>query len=212
MTVEVKICGITSTDAVSAAVTAGARYGGLVFHPASPRAVTLDQAAVLASHMRGSVKTVALVADANDMFLTVMTGLVRPDFLQLHGSETPARAVDIRQRFRIPVIKALPVADAADFDAVADYQDGADMLLFDAKPPKDAARSGGHGLAFDWTLLNGRNFTKPWFLAGGLNTDNVARAIAASGARRVDVSSGVESAPGIKDAGLITHFIKAAIA
>ena len=208
MAVAVKICGITSTDAVEAAVAAGAQYGGLVFHAASPRAVTLDKAVMLATRMRGRMKIVALVADANDMFLTIMIGQVRPDFLQLHGNETPARVAAIRARFNIPVIKALPIADASDFDAVASY-DAADMLLFDARAPKDADRAGGHGTAFDWTLLNGRTFGKPWFLAGGLNPGNVGRAAVAAEAKLVDVSSGVESAPGIKDATLITDFIKA---
>ena len=208
MTIGVKICGITTPEAIEAAVDAGAQYGGLVFHAASPRAVTLDKAVMLATRMRGRMKIVALVADANDMFLTIMIGQVRPDFLQLHGNETPARVAAIRARFNIPVIKALPIADASDFDAVASY-DAADMLLFDAKAPKDADRAGGHGTAFDWTLLNGRTFGKPWFLAGGLNPGNVGRAAVAAEAKFVDVSSGVESAPGIKDATLITDFIKA---
>ncbi len=208
MTIGVKICGITTPEAIEAAVDAGAQYGGLVFHAASPRAVTLDKAVMLATRMRGRMKIVALVADANDMFLTIMIGQVRPDFLQLHGNETPARVAAIRARFNIPVIKALPIADASDFDAVASY-DAADMLLFDARAPKDADRAGGHGMAFDWTLLNGRTFGKPWFLAGGLNPGNVGRAAVAAEAKLVDVSSGVESAPGIKDATLITDFIKA---
>jgi phosphoribosylanthranilate isomerase len=207
--VAVKICGITSVEAVEAAAAAGAQYGGLVFHPASPRVVTLDKAVMLAARMRGRMKIVALVADANDMFLMIMTAQIKPDFLQLHGNETPARVAEIRARFGVPVIKALPVAEASDFDTVAAYESAADMLMFDAKPPKDASRPGGHGAAFDWSLLQGRAFAKPWFLAGGLTPDNVGRATVAAEARLVDVSSGVETAPGVKEAGLIANFIAA---
>ena len=209
MTVTAKICGITSLDAVDAAITAGAAYGGLVFHPASPRFVRLEQAVVLAERMRGRLKIVALVADMDDAGRAALVRAVRPDFLQLHGSETVQRTADIRNRFGVPVIKVLPIAEAADFDAVAAFEFVADMLMFDAKPPRGADRTGGHGRAFDWTLLADRTFTKPWFLAGGLTPDNVARAVVLSQARFVDVSSGVESAPGVKDAARITQFINA---
>jgi phosphoribosylanthranilate isomerase len=209
MAIAVKICGITSTDAVEAAVAAGAQYGGLVFHPKSPRSVTPDQARVLAERMRGRLKIVALVADLDDETLAAIVQAVRPDFLQLHRNETAKRTAEIRTRFGVAVIKALPIADASDFDSIADYEDAADMLMFDARPPKNAERGGGHGAAFDWSLLNGRTFGKPWFLAGGLTPDNVGRAAIASEARMVDVSSGVESAPGVKDTTLITNFINA---
>ncbi len=187
---------------------AGAAFGGLVFHPASPRNVSLDAAWSIASALRGKLKMVALVADADDAQLAAIIEAVRPDYLQLHGSESVARTQDIRVRFGA-VIKALPIAEAFDFDAVKPYEAVADMLLFDAKPPKGAERAGGHGNAFDWTLLKGRNFNKPWFLAGGLDTDNVLRAIELSGAGMVDVSSGVESAPGVKNADRISQFIAA---
>jgi phosphoribosylanthranilate isomerase len=207
MSIAVKICGITSPDAIDAAV--GTAYGGLVFHPKSPRFVPLAQALGLAERMRGRLKIVALIADLDDDAIATLVKTVRPDFLQLHGAETAKRVAEIRSRSGVAVIKALPVADVADLDVVSDYEKVSDMLMFDAKPPQGAERGGGHGAAFDWKILSGRTFIKPWFLAGGLNPDNVARAIELSGARQVDVSSGVESAPGVKDAGRIAAFIDA---
>jgi phosphoribosylanthranilate isomerase len=208
MPVSVKICGLTSVEAADAAARAGAEYGGLVFHPASPRNLSPDAAWSIASALRGRLRMVALVADADDAQLAAIIDAVRPDYLQLHGKESVARTQDIRVRFGA-VIKALPIADAADFEAAKPYEAVADMLLFDAKPPRGAARAGGHGAAFDWTLLKGRSFGRPWFLAGGLNPENVARAIDQSGAQMVDVSSGVESAPGVKSAERIVQFIAA---
>ncbi|HKY17976.1 MAG TPA: phosphoribosylanthranilate isomerase, partial [Rhizomicrobium sp.] len=183
--------------------------GGLVFHPKSPRFVNMDQARALADHMRGRLQIVALTADLDDGAIGELAKLVRPDFLQLHGGESVPRTADIRARFGLPVIKALAVAEPADLEAVSDYEKAADMLMFDARPPKGAERGGGHGSAFDWKILSGRLFAKPWFLAGGLDPGNVARAIALSGAKLVDVSSGVESAPGVKDAARIRAFVNA---
>jgi phosphoribosylanthranilate isomerase len=210
MTIAVKICGLTSSAAIDAAVSAGAGFGGLVFHPNSPRNLTLEQARSLADHMRGRLKSVALIVDMDDAGIEALVNLVRPDFLQLHGGESARRAAYIRGKFSLPVIKVLPVAEAADLAAAAEYEDAADMLMFDARPPKGAERPGGHGAAFDWKILSGRQFTKPWFLAGGLTPDNVARAIELSGAKLVDVSSGVESSAGVKDAVRIRDFIQAA--
>jgi phosphoribosylanthranilate isomerase len=209
MPVAVKICGLTSAAAIDAAIGAGAVYGGLVFHPNSPRFVVPDQARMLADRMRGRLKSAALVADLDDARVGEIVKTVQPDFLQLHGQESAKRTGEIRGRFGLPVIKALPVAEPSDLDAVAEYEAQADMLLFDARPPKGALRGGGHGAAFDWKILSGRAFSKPWFLAGGLMPDTVAHAIACSGAEMVDVSSGVESAPGVKDAAKITAFIDA---
>lgn len=208
--IAVKICGITSAQAADAVLRAGADYAGLVFHEKSPRFVPPSEARLLADRMRGRLKIVALVADRNDTQLSQIVQAVQPDFLQLHGAESVSRTADIRARFGLPVIKALPVAVAADLVFASEYADAADMLMFDARPPKDAQRGGGHGAAFDWKILSGRSFTKSWFLAGGLTPENVGRAIALSGARQVDVSSGVESAPGVKDAALIRAFIDAA--
>jgi phosphoribosylanthranilate isomerase len=209
MPVAVKICGLTSAAAIDAAIGAGAAYGGLVFHPNSPRFVAPDQARMLAERMRGRLKSVALIADLDDARIGDIVKMVQPDFLQLHGLETAKRTAEIRSHFGLPVIKALPVAEPSDLDAAAAYQANADMLLFDARPPKGAQRGGGHGAAFDWKILSGRSFVKPWLLAGGLTPDNVARAIALSGAQMVDVSSGVESAPGVKDAAKIIAFVEA---
>ena len=208
MSIAVKICGLTSVEAAEAAARAGAEYGGLVFHSASPRNLSPDAAWSIASALRGRLKMVALVADADNDTLAGIIDAVRPDLLQLHGKESVARTEDIRVRFGA-VIKALPIADAEDFRAVTPYESVADMLLFDALPPHGAARAGGHGAAFDWTLLKDRQFKRPWILAGGLDPENVARAIECSGARMVDVSSGVESAPGVKSAERITQFIAA---
>jgi len=210
MTVAVKICGITSPDTVDVAAAAGALYGGLVFHPRSPRFVALDKARALADRMRGRLKCVALITDMDDTGIASLVKVVMPDFLQLHGNETIQRTADIGARFGIAIIKALPVAEPSDLAAAAEYEKVADMLMFDARPPKGAERPGGHGASFDWKILSGRTFRKPWFLAGGLGPDNVARAIELSGAKLVDVSSGVESAPGVKDASRIAAFINAA--
>lgn len=156
------------------------------------------------------MRLAALFADAGDMEIAEAVKAVRPDFLQLHGNETAERVGEVRARFRMPVIKAIPVADASDFANAARYDAVADMFLFDAKAPGSAARPGGHGKAFDWQLLRGRTFAKPWLLAGGLNAGNVARAIEESGAPGVDVSTGVETAPGVKSAESIVEFVGAA--
>lgn len=210
MGVQVKICGITSGDAADAAIKARADFVGLVFHRKSPRALDPHLAGILAERLRGRVRVVALVADAGDELLAGVVTVVKPDFLQLHGSESPARVAAIKSRFGVGVIKAMPVAEPSDLADVAAFQDAADMLLFDAKAPPQAERPGGHGAAFDWQLLRGRIFSKPWLLAGGLNAGNVARAIRTSGAQAVDVSSGVETAPGIKSPELIRAFVEAA--
>jgi phosphoribosylanthranilate isomerase len=210
MGIEVKICGVTTAEAADAAIAAHADYLGLVFHPASPRHVAPGKAAALAARVHGKVRLVALFEDANDDAIAAAVDAVAPDFLQLHGREAPVRVADIRTKFGTPVIKALHVADLADLTFVPMYESAADMLLFDAKAPAASDCGGGHGVAFDWQLLKGRKFARPWLLAGGLNADNVARAVAASGAPGVDVSSGVESAKGVKSAELIHAFVRAA--
>ena len=206
MPVQVKICGINSVEAADAAVRAGADFAGLVFYKKSPRNIAPAVGARLADQLRNRVKVVALFVDAGDDELHHAIGIVRPDFLQLHGCETPERAAAIHSRFGVPVVKAVPVADADDLKNIRAYEDVADMLLFDAK----GATPGGNGAAFDWQLLRGRSFMRPWFLAGGLNAGNVARAIQATGAQGVDVSSGVETVPGVKDARMIREFVSEA--
>jgi phosphoribosylanthranilate isomerase len=210
MAIQVKICGINSAGAADAAASAGADYAGLVFFQRSPRAVGPEQAASLAARLRGRCRVVALTVDAADPDVEVVVNACRPDLLQLHGREDPERVAAIRQRFGLPVIKAIAVADSADLDVVSAYERVADMLLFDAKAPAGIERPGGHGAAFDWQLLQGRKFSRPWLLAGGLNTENVTRAICATDASGVDCSSGVETAPGNKDPHLIRTFVAAA--
>ena len=208
--VRVKICGLSDATGVNAAVDAGATYVGFVFFPKSPRNVTLDQARALALDVPSGVAKVALVVDATDSILDALLAQVPIDILQLHGHETPERVTAVRTRYGLPVMKALGVADLADLAQIEVYAKVADQILIDAKPPRDAALPGGNGLSFDWRLIAGRQWTCPWVLAGGLTPANVAQAVALTGARQVDVSSGVESAPGVKDATQIAAFIKAA--
>jgi len=213
MALLVKICGINSAGAADAAVRAGADFAGLVFHEKSPRNVSFEAARSLAERMRGRLKLVALVADADDECIAAVIEAVRPDLLQLHGRETPARAAAVRARFGVPLMKAFGVAQRADLASVPCYQQSCDMFLFDAKTPAqspEAVMLGGHGVPFDWQLIRGRSFARPWLLAGGLNPENVTRAIASAGAPGVDVSSGVETAPGVKSAELIAAFVSAA--
>lgn len=209
--ISVKICGLTAPDQVDAAVQAGARYLGFNFFPKSPRYVTPDRAAELAAVVPVGVAKVGLVVNPDDPLLDEITAVVPLDILQLHGSETPARVAEIKQRYGLPVMKVVGVADASDLDAIDTYASVADMLLIDAKPPKDAVLPGGNGLRFDWRLLAGRKYWQvPWMLAGGLTPENVGEALAATGARVADVASGVESAPGVKDPELMRRFVQAA--
>jgi phosphoribosylanthranilate isomerase len=180
-----------------------------VFFAKSPRTLDMEAGAVLADRMRGRLRLAALVVDANDEMLGRIAKDIKPDFFQLHGRETPARAAEILARFQIPLIKALAVAEPGDLARAGDY-DMAQMILFDAPVSASATRPGGHGVAFDWRMLQDRKLNQPWFLAGGLNPENVGRAVAVSGATLVDVSSGVESAPGVKSETLIADFVAAA--
>ncbi|MCA0927820.1 phosphoribosylanthranilate isomerase [Ruegeria profundi] len=206
----VKICGLTAPDHVRAAAEAGARYGGFVFFPKSPRHLTIEGAAKLAHLVPPGVAKVALTVNATDEELDRITANVPLDMLQLHGKESPDRVAELRARYGLPVMKAVGVADAEDLAAIDLYSEVADQLLIDAKPPRQSELPGGNGLAFDWRLLAGRKYwRRPWMLAGGLTPDNVAEAIRMTGARQVDVSSGVESAPGVKDAAKIRAFIEA---
>jgi phosphoribosylanthranilate isomerase len=206
----VKICGLRDVAAVKAAVDAGAAYVGLVFFPKSPRNVTIAEAATLALAVPAGVAKVALVVDADNALLDEITANVPLDILQLHGHETPERVSEIRARYGLPVMKAVGVADESDLAALDSYARVADQILVDAKPPKDADLPGGNGLSFDWRLIGGRRWPVPWMLAGGLTPDTVGEAIALTGATQVDVSSGVECAPGVKDAALIAAFCAAA--
>jgi phosphoribosylanthranilate isomerase len=206
----VKICGLSEPGTLQAALEAGADMVGFVFFAKSPRNVGIDQAASLANLARGKAASVALVVDADDKLLQLIAKRVRPDFIQAHGSETPGRVAEIAKLTGLRVIKAIKVKDAADVASAKAYQDTAAMILFDAKAPETlvGALPGGNGLSFDWTLLNGN--TGQYMLSGGLTPDNVAQAIALTHAPIVDVSSGVESAPGVKDDLLIRKFIERA--
>ena len=206
---QVKICGLNDAAGYDAAQQAGADYIGFVFYPPSPRAVTPGQASALAAR-GGAARRVGLLVDASDDEISAILAAVPLDILQLHGEESPARAAQLRQHFGLPVMKALGIAEAADFAVLADYAPVVDMFLLDAKPPPGASLPGGNAASFDWALLAGRAIPRPWLLAGGLTPDNVADAIAQSGAPGVDVSSGVELARGVKDPARIRAFIQAA--
>ncbi|WP_107495719.1 phosphoribosylanthranilate isomerase [Thalassobius sp. I31.1] len=210
MTTSVKICGLTTTDDVAAVAAAGARYAGLVFFAKSPRHLEIDQARTLALEIPEGVAKVALTVNADDATLDAITAQVPLDVLQLHGKESVERVQEVRARYGLPVMKAIGIADEADLAQISTYTQVADQLLIDAKPPKHADLPGGNGLAFDWRLLAGRRWATPWMLAGGLNPENVAEAIHLTGATQVDVSSGVESAPGVKNAKKIADFVQAA--
>jgi phosphoribosylanthranilate isomerase len=209
MTLKAKICGISTPEAVRAALDGKAGWLGFVFFPKSPRNLSLEAAVRLAEPARQRAKTVALLVDPSDAQVEEVARILKPDLIQLHGAETPARARDIGVRAGCGIIKALPVAEASDVDAARAYETVVEHLMFDAKPPKEAALPGGCGRSFEWGLLDGRRFQKPWFLAGGLDPWNVAEAASISGAPLVDVSSGVERGPGLKDPALITAFLDA---
>ena len=208
--VRVKICGLRTVADVAAVAAAGAAYAGFVFFERSPRHLTVAQAAELALAAPPGLAKVALVVDADDTTLDAIVAGVPLDMLQLHGHETPDRVAEVRARYGLPVMKAVGVADEGDLAALFDYSTVADQILVDAKPPKGAALPGGNGLAFDWRLVAQRRWLRPWMLAGGLTAENVAEAVRLTNARQVDVSSGVESAPGQKDAAKIAAFVRAA--
>ena len=204
-----KICGLSTPEAVDASLEGGAAYLGFVFFPNSSRNISLPVARELAERGRGRAEMVALLVDPSPDLVDDVVRALRPEFIQLHGRETPERVTALRDTHGVRVIKALGVRQGADLDAAPAYDAVADHLMLDAKPPPDADRPGGHGGSFDWTILRGRTFARPWFLAGGLNPANVAEAIRVTAAPMVDVSSGVESAPGVKDPALIAAFLDA---
>jgi phosphoribosylanthranilate isomerase len=211
MSVQAKICGLNSAEALQAAVRGGARFVGFVFYPESRRNVTPELAAALAALVPEGVTRVGLFVDPNDALLSGVLERVPLDLLQLHGSEDPRRVADIKARFRKPVMKAISIAVPDDPERALPYLEVADWLLFDAKPPRGDPKAlpGGNGLAFDWQLLGGRTWRRPWMLSGGLTPKNVAEAVATTRAQAVDVSSGVEIRPGLKDLGKIADFLSA---
>ena len=205
----VKICGLRDVPMMQAAVDAGANYVGLVFFPKSPRNVTLEQAAIVAAEVPVGIAKVALVVNPDDAQLDALVDRVPLDILQLHGHETPDRVAQVRARYGLPVMKAVGVGSPDDLAQLDSYAQVADQLLVDTKPPKGGDRPGGNGATFDWGLIAGRRWLVPWMLAGGLTAENVAEAIKITGARQVDLSSAVESAPGIKDPVLMQEFCAA---
>ena len=208
--IRVKICGLRTPADVTAVARAGAAYAGFVFFAKSPRNVTLPEARLAALAAPPGLARVALTVDADDGTLDAIVEAVPLDMLQLHGHESPDRVAQVRARYRLPVMKAIGLADESDLPAIFAFSTVADQILIDAKPPRGADLPGGNGLAFDWRLLAGRRWLRPWMLAGGLTAENVAEAVRLTGARQVDVSSGVESALGVKDSARIAAFVAAA--
>jgi len=209
----IKICGLSTPETARAAVAHGADYLGFIHFARSPRHLDLASMAALMRTIRqegAPASLVSVVVAPDDALIEALIRDVRPDLIQLHGEETPARVADIRARSGLPVIKAVSVSEAADLDTAPAYEAVADLLLFDAKTPKDAAMPGGLGLSFDWTIMRNWRGGKPWLMAGGLTPENARTATDLSGAPGLDVSSGVESAPGVKDPGLISDFLRAA--
>jgi phosphoribosylanthranilate isomerase len=203
----VKICGLSTPDALDAALDGGATHVGFIFFARSPRNVSATEAAKLAARAAGRAATVAVTVDAGDDALDALVATLRPGMLQLHGREAPDRVTALRRRFRLPVMKAVPVAETGDLAAVGRYRGVADLILIDAKPPPGAALPGGNGLAFDWSILQTMPRDVPFLLSGGINRGNLGEALAARPAG-VDVSSGVESAPGVKDPEEIRRFLE----
>jgi phosphoribosylanthranilate isomerase len=206
--VSVKICGISTVDDVRACAGAGANYMGLVFFEKSPRNITIPAARDLALAAPVGLAKVALVVNPNDAELDAIAGTVPLDMIQLHGRETPERVAEVKARYGLPVMKAVGIADANDLPKLESYFGVADQILVDAKPPKGGELPGGNGLSFDWRLIAGRRWPCPWMLAGGLTPENVAEAVKMTGTKQVDVSSGVEDAPGQKNAELIQKFVQ----
>jgi phosphoribosylanthranilate isomerase len=207
MSIDAKICGLTSAEGIATAARHGARFVGFVFYPPSPRHLTAEQAARLAVLVPTGITKVGLFVDPDDDLLAAILAKVPLDLLQLHGKESPERVVQVKQRFGKAVMKSIAVASESDLATASRYYGSADRLLFDAKPPKDAVAPGGNGLVFDWELLGGRRWPVPWMLSGGLTADNLGEAVRTTHATAVDVSSGVERAPGVKDPDKIMAFL-----
>ncbi len=210
---DVKICGLKTADAIDAALAGGASHVGFIFFEKSPRNIAPEEAGRLRRAARGRAKAVAVTVDADDAFLDRIVESMQPDMLQLHGQETPARVAEVKARYRLPVMKALAISEAADLAGIAPFLGVADRFLFDAKPPRDAVLPGGNGVAFDWRLLadpnHGLDRSVDYMLSGGLDAANVGDALRLAHPPGLDVSSGVESAPGVKDTGLIADFLNA---
>ncbi|MGN7772254.1 phosphoribosylanthranilate isomerase [Phyllobacterium sp. 22552] len=209
MNLDIKICGLKTDDAVAAALDGGASHIGFIFFAKSPRNIDPVEAGRLRKAAIGRAKAVAVTVDADDATLDAIVAAMKPDFLQLHGHETVERVAQVKARFGLPVIKAFALRERDDLDQIKPYDGVADMFLFDAKPPKGSELPGGNGVSFDWQLLSALGGQVPYMLSGGLNAANIGAALQATNARGIDISSGVESAPGVKDVSLIKEFFQA---
>lgn len=209
MALDVKICGLKTVDAIEAVIAGGATHCGLIFFKKSPRHVDLAHAMALRKIIGNRAKTVAVTVDADDIYLDEIAGAIKPDLLQLHGGESPDHVQKVKSRYGLPVMKAIAIRETSDLAAVTPYREVADRLLFDAKPPKDSEVPGGHGVAFDWSVLDSLDPDIEYMLSGGLNASNIAEALGATAPTGIDISSGVENAPGIKDTALIAAFFDA---
>ena len=209
MTLDIKICGLKTVEAVDAALDGGASHLGFNFFSKSPRYIAPEEAGDLRLAARGRAEAVAIIVDADNALLDEIVMVMAPDMLQLHGRETPERVAAVRERYSLPVMKALAISEAADLDRAKLYADVADRLLFDAKPPNGSELPGGNGVAFDWQLLTALDADIDYMLSGGLNAANIGDALRLANPPGIDISSGVESAPGVKDTGLIESFFRA---
>jgi phosphoribosylanthranilate isomerase len=209
MALDIKICGLKTPEALDAALAGGASHVGFIFFAKSPRNVAPDVAGRLRQAARGRALAVAVTVDAGDAFLDEIVAAMRPDMLQLHGSEAPSRVAAIKARYGLPVVKAFALREAADLSAIEPYRSVADRFLFDARPPKGSELPGGNGVAFDWSLLSAIPPGIDYFLSGGLNARNIGAALGTANPPAIDISSGVESAPGVKDPALIAAFFRA---
>lgn len=209
MALDIKICGLSTVETFDAALDNGASHVGFIFFAKSPRNVTPALAGQLRQAAKGRAMAVAVTVDADDAFLDEIVAAVAPDMLQLHGKETPARVAEVKARYGLPVMKAFSIREAGDFEAIVPYASVADRLLFDAKPPAGSELPGGNGVSFDWRLLAGLDASVDYMLSGGLNAANIGDALRLANPPGIDISSGVESAPGVKDAALIDNFFRA---
>ena len=205
----VKICGLSTPETVEAALEEGAGMIGFIFFPKSPRHVTPEQAASLRQAAKGLAEAVAVTVDADDAYLDAIVATMQPDWLQLHGHEAPARVAELKARHGLPVMKAFSIRGVGDLEAIKPYHGIADRLLFDAKAPKGSELPGGNGVSFDWALLSGLEPGLDYLLSGGLNAANIGEALSITGAPGIDISSGVESSPGVKDEAMIRAFFAA---
>lgn len=209
MSLDIKICGLKTPDALDAALRGGASHVGFIFFPKSPRNVEPALAGSLRQAAKGRAKAVAVTVDADDAFLDRIVAAMQPDMLQLHGKETPARVAEVKARYRLPVMKAFSVSEAADLARITPFRGVADRFLFDARPPRGSELPGGNGVSFDWRLLAALDRDVDYMLSGGLDAANIGEALRQANPPGIDVSSGVETAPGVKDAALIEEFFKA---